>query len=59
LLKSTKVRHDNNVLDIIIAHMTSADAQICTDTNRHRKHKVISGPAGQMVKISVTNGSYV
>ena len=38
--------HDNNVRDIIIAHMISADAQIYIHTNRRRKRKVILGPAG-------------
>ena len=42
--KPTKVRsHGNNVRDIIIAHVISADAQIY----RHRNGKVILGPAGR------------
>jgi len=44
LPKSTQVRsHGNNVRDVIIAHVISADAQ----RYRCRKHKVILGPAGR------------
>ena len=42
--KSTKVRsHGNNVRDVIIAHVISADAH----TNRRGNSKVILGPAGR------------
>jgi len=34
--------HGNNVHDVIIAHVVSADT-----TNRHGKRKVILGPAGK------------
>ena len=57
LPKSTKVKsHGNNVRDIIIVHVISADTQTKIYTGRHRKHKVILGPAavhkalGQLVK---------
>jgi len=50
LPKSTKVRsHGNNVRDVIIVHMISADAHIYRRGNR----KVILGPAGRLVKIIV------
>ena len=42
-MSTIKIRsHGNNVRDIIIAHVISADAQI----NRRGKCKVILGPAG-------------
>ena len=44
-LKSTKAKsHGNNVRDIIVVHMMSADTH--TQTNRHGKCKAILGPAG-------------
>jgi len=38
--------HGNNVCDIIIAHVTSADAH----TNRCENSKVILGPAGHALR---------
>ena len=48
--KSTKVRlHGNNVRDIIIAHVISADAHtyMYIYIYRHGNRKVILGPAGR------------
>ena len=48
LPKSTKVRlHGNNVHDVTIVHVISADAQI----NRHGNGKVILGPAGRALLV--------
>ena len=47
MAKSTKVRsHGNNVRDVIIAHVISADAQIHVQIYRRGNGKVILGPAG-------------
>ena len=45
-IRSTKVKsHRNNLCDVIIAHVISADVQTNKQTNRHRKHKTILRPA--------------
>jgi len=53
LPKSTKVRsHGNNVRDVIIAHMISADPQIY----RRGNGKVILGPAGCVLHTEAYSG---
>ena len=42
--------HGNNVRDVIIAHVMSADAQINIYTNRRGKRKAILVPAGRALR---------
>ena len=47
----TKVRsHGNNVCDVIIAHVISADAHTYIYIYRHGNRKVILGPAGRVLR---------
>ena len=56
LLKPTKVRsHGNNVRDVIIVHVISADAQIY----RRRNGKVILGPAGCALRVWLAGKNHI